>query len=837
MYIGDREGEMNLKFRIEIAVFLTSVLVSTASSDDRLPFSSVVRNLEEIQGEEATGTHWIESAETRPFRFRDPKAKLPTLLREATILRDVRDGDRTLVIRATKPGAVVLLTYTKSTDSKLGRSLVDNCWAWLQFSYAYDPQFRSRQNVPAFRIRHFDAAEEVTLNVGEGEFAWPLVTSAKGRIQDASLHSSLPQWSLYKLITQKLVQQFIREEFDKLEQFDRDFGVGKSEEIRRNLNWGGVWPDHVFDHAVGSFFYSNEEERPVHLGWLQAWKTQFPESAIPDRFLGRYYINWAWAARGSGYAIDVSPDDSEKFLARLETARTHLEQARQMPAHGPYLYADLIKVAKGLGEGPPVIYDLIDGQLDRCPWSITVTSSAAGALLPRWGGSAEEIQKLAKHLEKRTSRTHQQVAYATIARTVTSYNGKSSLSEFGFDYDKLLGAVYDRIEVYPDNDVQKSMTLSQLLNLREYDRAKQLLRELGTDAAPGFFKSRQEWERLVAYANADYEPPAQVACLMDHSAKGRRVMSARFSPDGSRLVAADQHNDIYVYETGEFSRIAKFHLPMGSVRFAHFGPTKDIVWIWLFDGRLIRWTLDPQDAASGFRQVEIAMQVKQIKGNIDASRDGRVVITSDNTNAQIYDLELLELRHEVLRPNGATLFNVSISGDGKEAISSGIDRGLTFIDCESGKVKSALSSLAKQTPTLGAVSDPGKKYVASMYDLALRIHDRQSEEIISEQSPIYAYVRGASSSPVGAVASIAGDSVSDRNPEFGGAWVVRLGRGERWLKIPGHVYGVQDVDFSPDGKYLVTAGNDLTTRIWDVEKLLKELPKAEPDSTADESQD
>src|SRR5262249_27650899 len=63
----------------------------------------------------------------------------------------------------------------------------------------------------------------------------------------------------------------------------------------------------------------------------------------------------------------------------------------------------------------------------------------------------------------------------------------------------------------------------------------------------------------------------------------------------------------------------------------------------------------------------------------------------------------------------------------------------------------------------------------------------------------------------------------------GKVFVVDSSSGKKLRELaPGHLYGVTDLAFHPDGKHLASVGRDTVVRIWDPEsgKLVKELGKA-----------
>src|SRR5262249_15626687 len=84
------------------------------------------------------------------------------------------------------------------------------------------------------------------------------------------------------------------------------------------------------------------------VGKLEKWNKAYPKSFTAHVVLGCVYKDFAWAARGGGYANTVSDEGWRLFKKRLETARAHLLEAEKLHCPDPTMYSTLISVATGL---------------------------------------------------------------------------------------------------------------------------------------------------------------------------------------------------------------------------------------------------------------------------------------------------------------------------------------------------------------------------------------------------------------------------------------------------------------------------------------------------------
>jgi WD40 repeat protein/DNA-binding SARP family transcriptional activator len=209
-----------------------------------------------------------------------------------------------------------------------------------------------------------------------------------------------------------------------------------------------------------------------------------------------------------------------------------------------------------------------------------------------------------------------------------------------------------------------------------------------------------------------------------------------------------------------------------------------------------------------------AVQALRIKFTLSST--GGVAFSPDGTRLATTDLDgTAKIRdattgQELLTLSGHTdeLVNLAFSPDGKRLATTSLDGTARIWDVITGE---ELLTLVGHTAALAspAFSPDGTQLVTTSYDGTARIWDTATgEELLT--LPHASLTAGPDFSPDGSLVAIA-----DVDAAVAKVWNVSTG--EPVLTLEGHVDGVNEVAFSPDGTRLVTAGSDSTAKMWDLE--------------------
>lgn len=131
-------------------------------------------------------------------------------------------------------------------------------------------------------------------------------------------------------------------------------------------------------------------------GVLDEWCSKHPESHIPWLIRGRFYIEYAWNIRGSGWAKSVQEEKWPKFYAMLELAKKDLEKSWELNPNDPNSSCCLLIVAKGLSYPKVVMEQYYKNGISVCPWHYGLCAHKLEYLKPKWHGSYEEMFEFAK---------------------------------------------------------------------------------------------------------------------------------------------------------------------------------------------------------------------------------------------------------------------------------------------------------------------------------------------------------------------------------------------------------------------------------------------------------
>ena len=195
--------------------------------------------------------------------------------------------------------------------------------------------------------------------------------------------------------------------------------------------------------------------------------------------------------------------------------------------------------------------------------------------------------------------------------------------------------------------------------------------------------------------------------------------------------------------------------------------------------------------------------------SVSVSPDGRRAVSgSSDTTLRVWDLEsgqcLRTLQGHTDRVN-----SVSVCPDGRRAVSGGGDYTLRVWDLESGACLRTLQGHANQVISV-SVSPDGRTAVTGSWDNTLRVWDLESGQCLRTLEGHTKWVTSVSVSPDGRRA-VSGS----REDTLLRVWDLESGQCLRTLQ--GHTKGVSSVSVSPDGRRAVSGSWDHTLRVWDLE--------------------
>jgi hypothetical protein len=147
---------------------------------------------------------------------------------------------------------------------------------------------------------------------------------------------------------------------------------------------------------------------------LDELKNKFPNMPFVALAETRYWSEYAWDARGTGFASSVTPDGWNLFRERLEKAEKILLDTKSYSAQLPIWYDEMILVQSALGR-PEDERDktfLEGAQKHKTYYPIYFTM--LNFLSPKWGGSWETVDNFVKWSVENTKEIDGNTMYARL---------------------------------------------------------------------------------------------------------------------------------------------------------------------------------------------------------------------------------------------------------------------------------------------------------------------------------------------------------------------------------------------------------------------------------------
>jgi WD40 repeat protein/class 3 adenylate cyclase len=207
----------------------------------------------------------------------------------------------------------------------------------------------------------------------------------------------------------------------------------------------------------------------------------------------------------------------------------------------------------------------------------------------------------------------------------------------------------------------------------------------------------------------------------------------------------------------------------------------------------------------------IVLTVPGIGGWVDWSPDGTRFVTEGPEEAGKIDIRDAETGDSVLSFHGhdEDVNGVAYSADGSMLVTSGDDGTAKVWDPESGRELGRVEGPNDQAPVVGPSVNPDGSLAAAAWlnESTVRLWDVATSRIVHEIDAVEGAFRTAFSPDGERLAIVGLDSDV--------AVVVDVRSGDEVLSLEGHDDHMQDVDWSPDGRWIATSSFDSTVGVWD----------------------
>jgi len=199
--------------------------------------------------------------------------------------------------------------------------------------------------------------------------------------------------------------------------------------------------------------YTGWQRWDEHLGQIKQWQNARPASMAAKFAEARYWHTYAWHARGSGVASQVTKEGWELFRERLAKATAVLDELQPLAKRIPAWYTQKIQLAIDSGNDKLARATFDEGIAQHRQF-YPLYLVMARTYQAKWGGSDEKLEQFADEAVKLAKGFEGRGMYSRIFWAMDVMYGTPFISENNPvpNWKKLNAGFADLLKYYPKGD-------------------------------------------------------------------------------------------------------------------------------------------------------------------------------------------------------------------------------------------------------------------------------------------------------------------------------------------------------------------------------------------------
>jgi hypothetical protein len=280
------------------------------------------------------------------------------------------------------------------------------------------------------------------------------------------------------------------------------------------------------------------------------WRRVIPGSKRSYLVEAMILRDWAWSARGHGGADSISPQVWTLFAHRTAMAAKALQDAEGSAPTTPMWFDLALSIGLDQSMERDKLRDLVDRGSRAFPLYLPIYRQMLRALMPRWGGSFDEVQKFILDVSGRAGTPDGLELYSRLHWAYANIEGDDvdAFHETHADWRAMQEGFASLIERHPGSDVLLNAFANSACRTRDADVYLRLRPRLeghrsSTAWTDRFSIAQCDWD-LLAHSRANSAMPGAAA----ESATQRYGIETILSPEdrgalksqiASALIAAE----------------------------------------------------------------------------------------------------------------------------------------------------------------------------------------------------------------------------------------------------------------------------------------------------------